>query len=282
MNAPTQNFEAVKLVPARQDGLFVSYAQNLEDVMLNRVFPGDHGFYIDVGAQHPLTHSTTHAFYKRGWHGINLEPNREYYSKLKAHRSRDINLQVAASDHEGEITFYEIAGTGLSTSVTRYADQATKSGLHSKKTTVSCSTLDEICREHHVTNVDFLKIDVEGAEEFVLRGFSFKAVRPTVLVIEATEPGTPFPSYQNWEPYLLTRDYLMAHDDGLNRFYLAKERIDLLDLLEKQPNVFDHYQVHMTPRQIVHFFATAALDQMPPVVGRSARALRRALLAAKH
>ncbi len=53
----------------------VSYAQNGEDVVLARVF-GDRraGFYVDVGAGHPVVDSVTKHFYDLGWRGINVEP----------------------------------------------------------------------------------------------------------------------------------------------------------------------------------------------------------------
>ena len=76
--------------------MFVSYAQNFEDVMLHRVFGsvGD-GFYIDIGAWHPDLHSVTKHFYDMGWTGINIEPSKSYARLLKRRRRRDINLDVA-------------------------------------------------------------------------------------------------------------------------------------------------------------------------------------------
>ena len=34
---------------------FVSYAGNLEDVMINRAFPQERGFFVDVGANDPVS-----------------------------------------------------------------------------------------------------------------------------------------------------------------------------------------------------------------------------------
>lgn len=46
---------------------FVSYAQNFEDVILNRIFKNiKEGFYVDIGAADPLYDSVTKAFYDRG------------------------------------------------------------------------------------------------------------------------------------------------------------------------------------------------------------------------
>ena len=65
----------------------ISYAQNYEDVVLERCFKDvPAGFYIDVGAWDPLEHSVTHHFYERGWHGINIEPNPEFFGAFSATR----------------------------------------------------------------------------------------------------------------------------------------------------------------------------------------------------
>ena len=75
---------------------FVSYAQNYEDVMLKRAFGNlKFGFYVDVGAHHPVNDSVTHDFYKIGWHGINIEPMQLEFDLLTEQRPRDINLQLA-------------------------------------------------------------------------------------------------------------------------------------------------------------------------------------------
>ena len=52
----------------------VSYAQNFEDVMLWRALGHvSNGFYIDVGAQHPIIDSVSKAFYEHGWRGVHVE-----------------------------------------------------------------------------------------------------------------------------------------------------------------------------------------------------------------
>ena len=62
-----------------------SYADNFEDVLLQRAFELDaRGFYIDVGAYAPVEHSVTKQFYDRGWRGINVEPNPQPFAELAA------------------------------------------------------------------------------------------------------------------------------------------------------------------------------------------------------
>src|SRR5258707_14806959 len=57
-------------------GPTVSYAQRFEDLYLMRCFAaGSEGFYIDIGAGHPVYDNVSFAFYLKGWHGITVEPN---------------------------------------------------------------------------------------------------------------------------------------------------------------------------------------------------------------
>lgn len=221
---------------------FYSYAPNFEDVILHRVFSElRKGFYVDVGAQDPSGHSLTKAFYDLGWCGINIEPAVEYYAELCKQRTRDINIRACAAECAGKQILFQFSKTGYSTTVPKFAERAVDRGEEFKKVTVPTISLDDIFELNNVRHVDFLKIDVEGAEKQVLLGCSFSKVRPTVLVIEATEPCSTKPNHQNWEPYVLDKGYEMVYFDGLNRFYLAKERLELRERFGLPPNVFDNY-----------------------------------------
>jgi hypothetical protein len=80
--------------PASKRGSeFVSYSANAEDVLLRRLFPGpEAGFYVDVGAAHPIWESDTKALRDRGWCGINVEPQEEFLAELRRERPDDVNL----------------------------------------------------------------------------------------------------------------------------------------------------------------------------------------------
>ena len=219
--------------------VFISYAQNYEDVMLARALSAvENGFYIDVGAQDPDEDSVTKHFYDRGWHGLNFEPSEQYHARLEAVRPRDLNLRCAVGDHPGSVTFYEADGTGLSTIV-----EAVSAATSEARTphTVPMTTLDAACAAYGITTVHFLKIDVEGAEDLVLRGTRFEAVRPWIVLLEATHPNSPEPYYAHWEPLLTERGYRFVYADGLNRFYLAEEHADLAPHFALPPNHFDRF-----------------------------------------
>src|SRR5690242_19132589 len=148
---------------------FVSYAQNCEDVVLWRALKDvRHGFYIDCGAYHPTRHSVTRAFYERGWRGINVEPVSGLLENFVRQRPRDINLGVALTDGSQDTTaFYEIPGSGLSTLDAAVAREHARSGFVALKTAARATTLSAVLEADAPTEIHFLKIDVEGAEQLV-------------------------------------------------------------------------------------------------------------------
>ena len=82
---------------------FKSYAQNFEDLMLYRALGWvEHGFYIDVGAQHPEVDSVSKAFFDRGWRGVHVEPVPYYADLLREARPGDQVIEAAISDRVGQ------------------------------------------------------------------------------------------------------------------------------------------------------------------------------------
>lgn len=218
---------------------FISYAQNFEDIRLWRALKFfEKGFYIDVGANDPSIDSVTRAFYERGWTGINIEPAQTFYNSLCEHRPKDKNLQCAAGDAEEYLTFYSIPGTGLSTMDADMARNHQAAGHQVQRETVKSRTLKSICEEHVHGPIHFLKIDVEGHEESVLRGMDFDRWRPWIIVIE-----TPFDRDQAWEQTILDASYRFVQYDGLNGFYLAEEHLNLMGAFETPPSFLDDFQL---------------------------------------
>lgn len=222
--------------------MMISYAQNLEDVLLARAFQGRaHGFYIDVGAMHPTADSVTRHFYELGWSGINVEPVEQHWRVLQQERPRDLNLRIVLGERPGTARIARVGTSGLSSLDAAAVESARAAGRAVDYEDVPMSTLAEICRRHVGGEIDFLKIDVEGWEEPVIRGGDWETYRPQVVVVEATRPGSPLPSFAGWEPLLLAADYRFAWFDGLNRFYVRGESQELLSCFDSPPNVFDGF-----------------------------------------
>lgn len=218
----------------------ISYADNHEDVLLQRAFPRGHaGFYIDVGAFDPVEHSITKHFYDLGWRGVNVEPNPGPFARLQAERTRDVNLNLGLSDRDGELTIYDAPSACWSVDLNLITGWfgANRDDVVERK--IPVTTLAKLCEAHVPEGVpiDFLKVDVEGHESEVLAGNDWRRWRPRVVLVEAN-------GVETWEPMLLNADYLFAFFDGVNRFYVRDEDRRLLSALSVPANAGDGYRVH--------------------------------------
>ena len=211
--------------------------------MLRRVFGGrTDGFYIDVGAADPVEYSVTKFFYDQGWSGINIEPNDWFYNRLLEQRPRDINLKLATGERDECRSIHMFERIGNSTFVDEHRDRYVELGYESYETKVRTTTLAAICHDYVKREIDFLKVDCEGWEKNTLEGADWERFRPIIVLVEATEPGTPTPSWEHWEPILTEKGrYDMVYFDGLNRFYLRREYADLRRHFDVPPNVFDGF-----------------------------------------
>ena len=238
-------FDPSILEQSAREGVFISYAQNFEDVMLWRALHSvERGFYVDVGACSPIVDSVTAAFYQRGWSGINIEPIAELHSQLMLRRPRDINLRLCAGASFREATLNVVRDTGLSTMNGIFAKLHQEAGKTLDETTITVQPLAAICREYVRSPIHFLKIDAEGAEREVLLGADFALFRPWIVLLEATLPNSQKVVHKDWEYLLLAADYHFVWFDGLNRFYVAAEHhAELSHAFVAPINVFDNVQL---------------------------------------
>jgi FkbM family methyltransferase len=207
----------------------LSYAQNLEDYHLARAFAGQRdGFYIDVGAGHPVCDNVSCWFYLQGWRGIVVEPQDDLIDLYGLVRPRDIRESCVLGRTVGEANFHAVERLhGFSSILEQAAAQATNFGATFRSRKATMKTLASLCTEHGVERIDFLKIDVEGAEGEVLAGGDFTRWRPRVVVAEALAPGSLAENWSGWEPQLIEQGYDFVLFDNLNRFYVAREESEL-------------------------------------------------------
>lgn len=220
--------------------MFVSYAQNFEDIMLWRAFKNiEKGFYIDIGAQDPVIDSVSLAFYEQGWRGVHVEPVFYYAEKLRNARPDETVIQAAVGSGGGEQSFFEIDDTGLSTGNVQMAERHAKEGFAVRETVVPCISLGDILDRYQDRDIHWLKIDVEGMEAEVVRGWQSSAVRPWIVVVESTLPNTQIETFADWEPSVLSLGYDFVYFDGLSRFYISQNHQELKSYFNSPPNVFD-------------------------------------------
>lgn len=202
------------------------YAQNKEDLLIRSFFPDVKvGFYIDVGANDPVIDSVTKLFYDEGWSGINVEPIQKHFEALKELRPRDINLQIGLGDRQGKLTFTEYPeGDGLSTFDSSMQEFYAAGGhpfptAKQKKYQTEVRTLSQVIAETKPDHIHFIKIDVEGYEYEVVKGYDWKKLRPELICIEANH------IFDDWRPILKKNKYHKVYFDGINNYYLAEESL---------------------------------------------------------
>jgi FkbM family methyltransferase len=224
---------------------FLSYAQNFEDVMLWRALGHiENGRYIDIGAQHPRIDSVSRAFYERGWRGMHVEPVPAFAQMLRADRPDETVFEMALGDSVGTVELDVFADTGLSTAVHDYSERhQAERGYAVEHIRVPLSTVAQTFAFLEQQPVHWMKIDVEGFEEQVLRGWDSRSLRPWIIVVEATIPNSPVTDFESWDPIVLKGGYAFVYFDGLNRFYVAHEHAHLAAAFASPPNVFDAVEV---------------------------------------
>ena len=246
-DAPLTLEEAIKKAKTEPSPFkpgITSYAQNFEDVMLWRALGHiENGFYIDIGAQHPVVDSVSKAFYEKGWRGIHLEPTRTYAEMLRKDRPDELVIEAAVSDRHGMMTFYEIPETGLSTGDTAIADLHRAKGHQVIERQVPVITLDDVLAKAGSRDIHWLKIDVEGFEKFVVKGWRNCEIKPWVLVIESTAPNSNIDVSKEWENEVFSCGYEFAHFDGLSKYYVAPLKHFIKKNFKLPANVFDNYKV---------------------------------------
>ena len=219
----------------------LSYAQNLEDYHLDLVFAGQQtGTYVDVGGGHPVADNVSFWFYLQGWRGLVVEPQ-QALADIYAHvRPRDRTVSCLAGRAEGEAEFHVVDKLhGFSTTVREHAAGTGQFGTTFKTIVKPVRTLTALIAEAGLATIDFLKIDVEGAEADVLAGMDFARWRPRVVLVEAVAPGSMAEAWGTWEPDLLAHGYRFAFFDRLNRFYVAEEAKDLATRFPAEPAAWD-------------------------------------------
>jgi SAM-dependent methyltransferase len=105
--------------------------------------------------------------------------------------------------------------------------------------------------DEHAGPIDFMKIDVAGAEQDLVDGADWDRHRPRVVVIRATD-GAP------WEPTLIKAGYQCLLFDGMNRFYAEPGDAEALARLSAPANALDDFRPYQLQRELNAFAAEKA------------------------
>ena len=159
---------------------------------------------IDVGACRGVT---LKPFLLASWEVYAFEPDKNNYVYLEKLKKEFSNLKIfknAVSDMiESDVPFYT---SDVSPGI---------SGLHNFHSThketnkVDTTTLKKFSEDHNIKEIDFIKIDTEGSDLFVLKGIPWDKIKPKVIICEFEDRKTNALgyNYKNMADYLIKQGY---------------------------------------------------------------------------
>lgn len=162
-----------------------SYSFNSVDLIVDYIFKNKKkGFYLDVGAQHPVSNNNTFLLFKRGWRGINIDLDQKNIDLFNIARPKDINLNYAVSDTETEVDLFFYHDTSPINTLSKNVSDFQKAKVNKIKK-IHTKTLTNVLKDLNLQyHIDYMNIDVEGHENQVLEGFDLEKYKPSVVSIE--------------------------------------------------------------------------------------------------
>jgi FkbM family methyltransferase len=147
------------------------------------------GYFVDLGAYDGFSYNSTYILEKKfGWNGICIEANAKNYKKMVHKYKRNcicVNGCIDYAEHDVQfINSGPISGIVGKDTDNNY--EVRKSRLESSKpTSVRTSTLEKVLEEKGAPDIiDYLNVDIEGAEARVLSSFPFNKYKFLTITIE--------------------------------------------------------------------------------------------------
>lgn len=159
---------------------------------------------LDVGAH---VGGSLRAFALDGWRVFAFEPdaaNRAILENMSvAFENVTIDPKALSDEIRSDVPFFK---SDLSTGISGL------SAFHSSHVEVgkvSTTTVDQFCKDQQIDKIDFLKVDTEGYDLFVLKGVPWDRLMPRVIVCEFEDHKTvPLGyTYHDLANYLMDKGY---------------------------------------------------------------------------
>ena len=209
------------------------YSQESQDKYLEtNIFKKyKNGFFVDVGAHDGITINNTLYFEKNcNWKGINIEPIKEVFDKLVFNRPNNININCAICNKDGETEFFcnkgytEMLSGIKDTFDPRHLERLEYENRETNSTTeiikIYTKKLETILDENNIFHINYLTIDVEGAEFEVIKSINFDKVFIDIIEFENNYKDK---SVQIIE-YLENKNYIVIYS-SIDIFMINKKSI---------------------------------------------------------
>jgi FkbM family methyltransferase len=212
-----------------------SHWQSADQICLHAIFSQDSeaelkraffqllpdGYFVEVGANHPINGSQTIDLEQRGWAGVLVEPQPDLADELRRHRSAKVFAEACSSRRNtGTCMTLHLAGGHSSLDRKLNLAEVKPHGAIE----VPARTLNEILMEAGAPRIDFISIDVEGHELDVLDGFDLARWKPRLILIE------DLLLHLRLHRYLSRCGYRVLRRTGINNWYVPADALPKLGL----------------------------------------------------
>ena len=186
-----------------------------EAALLERYFSEKtRGVFVDVGANDPL--NAVSRFLWGEWRGIVVEPLPEQADKFRTIPGltvAEFALTSPQNVSENKYARFSIAGKQSTLLPEKLMDR----DIVSDTVNVRVTTLQRLLTDQRLQSVDFLSVDVEGAELDVLSDFDLKGFKVGLLLVE--DWGRDFQLHR----LLRGKGYKRVRRTGFNSWYVPHD-----------------------------------------------------------
>jgi FkbM family methyltransferase len=214
--------------PARKVGGEESFSQCGEDLVvaftMGYLGLGPRITYLDVGANDPVKLNNTYYFYRRGHHGVLVEPNGALCELLRARRRGDTVLEAGiGASAAKEADYYVMSADGLNTFSGEEAEhqvEATKGQVWIREMIkLPLLNINDVMAEHFKGAPTFLSIDTEGLDLAILKSIDYGRFRPKIICAETLISNSKGTRTEIPE-YMATRGYVVRGGSFVNTIFV--------------------------------------------------------------
>lgn len=159
------------------------YSQHDEELVIRHFFQDRReGVFLDVGCAWPIRNSTTFYLERHlDWSGIAVDALDVHAFAWSRNRPQSRFFNYAVSDQSGgTIKFY--LGGGVSSMFKEHTVKRLQKEPDSIE--VELITLNDLLERAGIDKIDFMSMDIEGAEPLALAGFDIERYAPEFVCIE--------------------------------------------------------------------------------------------------
>lgn len=149
------------------------------------------GTFLEIGGVNGLTESNTWIFEScAGWQGVLVEGHPKFFTSLRRHRPRSLNLRMAACPAtSGWVNYTFSRDTTAGVLSTSGATASAEAMSRRRSMEVECGNLGHRLMHLGVTRLDFASIDVEGSELMVTKSLEIPGLSLGVVLVEVRNDG---------------------------------------------------------------------------------------------